>query len=390
MKHSIFHSVRWKLVVYAGLSIFLTILTDIGLLALWKAIEKRLAAVLSQRGGAAYMPDRSLPPQGRGIFGVNLPPYMWIVLLIISLLLFLLFYIILTAPLVTYLREILKGVERIKNGDLETEIPVRYTGELGDLGNAVNAMRMELTNTRQRDAETEHRNDELITNVAHDLRTPLTSVIGYLDLLRTQDHLPEDVQKKYIDIAYRKSARMEGLVTDLFDFTRYKKNKVTVNKVPLEMRQFMEQIVDEFYPSFMEQGLNCYRSFGQEPVYIDGDGELLSRAFCNLMGNAVKYGAEGKQIQVEVENKSERELARIAIINYGRIIPAKDLKYIFDKFYRGDSARSTTGGTGLGLAIAKNIITMHNGEITARSSERGTVFEVLLPLSTRKEQSHER
>ncbi|MBQ8982467.1 MAG: HAMP domain-containing histidine kinase [Lachnospiraceae bacterium] len=389
MKRNIFHSFRWKLVAYAGLSILLTILADVGLLALWKAIETRLTIILSQREGGSSAMQLNRPPV-RGIFGMELPPYIWIILIVVSILLFLLFYIIFTAPLVMYFREILKGVERIKNGDLETELPIRYTGELGELGNAVNAMRIELDNTRRKDAETEHRNDELITNVAHDLRTPLTSVIGYLDLLRTQEELPEDVRNKYIDIAYRKSARMEGLVTDLFDFTRYKKNKVTAAMEPLEMRQFMEQVMDEFYPSFVEQGLNCYSSFSQEPVYIDGDGELLSRAFCNLMGNAVKYGAEGKQIWVEVENRKEQGIARIAITNYGRIIPAKELQYIFDKFYRGDSARSTTGGTGLGLAIAKNIITMHDGEITAHSSERGTVFEVLLPLAKRKDNDHEK
>ena len=370
--------------MYAAFSMLLTILIDIGLLALWNAIRPSLMGVLTGMDISSGMVGKG-EPRIEGFFDIHMPPVGWIILIIVSLFAFFTFYIIFTAPLVSYLREILKGVERIKNGDLETEIPVRFTGELGSLGQAVNEMRMELDNTRRKDAETEYRNDELITNVAHDLRTPLTSVIGYLDLLRSQEELPEDVQKKYIDIAYRKSSRMEGLVTDLFDFTRYKKHKVTLAKVPLDMQQFMEQVIDEFYPSLMDQGLSCYTKFAQEPVIVEGDGELLSRAFCNLMGNAIKYGAEGKQIQVEVESIPKQKLARIAIINYGKIIPAKDIKHIFDKFYRGDAARSTDGGTGLGLAIAKNIITMHNGEITARSGEMGTVFDVTLPLADRKE-----
>lgn len=362
-----------KLALYVFLSCGLTILTDIGVLALIRTIQWNIKNLSPKVEFAAKL---DLSFQILKEFNVGI----WVLLGILSVLFFCTYYIILTAPMVNYLREILSSVERIKNGDLDTEVVVRSSGELRELAQAINAMQAELKNTIAKEREAEHIKDELITNVAHDLRTPLTSIIGYLDLLRSSEQLPEETQKKYIAIAYDKSARMQGLVTDLFDFTRYEKNKIAITKQRLELKQFMEQIIDEFYPSMNSNQLECYTIFSPEKVYIDGDGELLARAFGNLMGNAIKYGAEGKQIRVEVNAFPEQKVARVAIVNYGKIIPKKDLNKVFDKFYRGDTSRSTGGGTGLGLAIAKNIFEMHNGSIHARSDEYGTIFEVLFQL----------
>lgn len=382
MKHRVFYSFRMRLALDVFLSCGLTIVSDIGILALLRGLQIKIENFNFHVAKIGRITENLEMLKAAG-------PAIWIAIGIISIFFFCVYYIILTAPMVSYLREILNGVERIKNGDLETEIPIRSGGELSDLSLAINTMRLELKTTRAKEREAVHIKDELITNVAHDLRTPLTSVIGYLDLLRTQEHLSEDTERKYIDIAYAKASRMDGLVTDLFDFTRFEKNKMQISKSKLELKQFMEQIIDEFYPSMAERNLECYTVFCPERVFIDGDGELLARAFGNLMGNAIKYGTEGKQIRVEVNTFPEFHAARAAIINYGKIIPKKDLEHIFDKFYRGDTARSTTGGTGLGLAIAKNVMEMHGGTITARSDEQGTIFEVMLPLMEGKEFKHE-
>ncbi|MBP3505166.1 MAG: HAMP domain-containing histidine kinase [Lachnospiraceae bacterium] len=378
MKHNIFQSLRMKLALYVFLSCGLTILTDVGILALIRVIQWNIRKLSCNSGVAAiYEMSSQIFKQYSTVT--------WIVMAILSVLLFLIYYIILTSPTISYVREILSGVERIKNGDLDTKIAVRSNGELSELALAINTMQAELKNSIAKEREAEHVKDELITNVAHDLRTPLTSVIGYLNLLRDSEKLSEQTKKKYIQIAYDKAARMEGLVTDLFDFTRYEKNKIAITRQRLELKQFMEQIIDEFYPSLKSNQLECYTIFTPEKVYMDGDGELLARAFGNLMGNAIKYGSEGKQIRVEINNFPDLGRIRVAITNYGRIIPKKDLDKIFDKFYRGDTSRSTGGGTGLGLAIAKNIFEMHNGTIQVRSDEQGTVFEVLFQVSERKE-----
>ena len=362
-----------KLALYVFLSCGLTICSDFGVMAVirtlqWSMLHQTLNVEFSAKLEEGF---RFLHESETGI---------WFLLAVLSVLFFLIYYLILSAPMVSYLREILRGVERIKNGDLNTEIAVRQCGELSELALAMNTMQSKLKETLAKERETERLKDELITNVAHDLRTPLTSVIGYLDLLRQPEHLTEETKQKYIDIAYDKSERMEGLVSDLFDFTRYEKNKIALTKNTLEMKQFMEQIIDEFYPSMIQHQLECYTVFTPEKVYMEGDGELLARAFGNLMANAIKYGAEGKQIRVEVHSFPELHKIRIAITNYGKIIPKKDLDKIFDRFYRGDASRSTQGGTGLGLAIAKNILEMHNGTIQVRSDEHGTVFEVLFQL----------
>lgn len=374
MKRNIFQSFRMKLVLYAFLSCGLTILTDFGVLVLLRTLKWNIVTLGRDIEFAAAL-ERGFQTFRGSEIGF------WVLMGILSILFFSVYYIILTAPMVSYLREILSGVERIKNGDLDTEIAIRSSGELTELAHAINSMQAELNTALAKERESEYKKDELITNVAHDLRTPLTSVIGYLDLLRKPGQLSEETRQKYINIAYDKSARMEGLVTDLFDFTRYGKNKIALTKNRLELQQFMAQIIDEFYPSLHSNQLECRTIFPPEKVYIDGDGELLARAFGNLMGNAIKYGADGKQIRVEVNAFPLRNTARVSITNYGKIIPKKDLDKIFDKFYRGDAARSTEGGTGLGLAIAKNIFEMHNGTVSVRSGERGTVFEVLFQLS---------
>lgn len=374
MKGSNIQSFRFKLALYVFLSCGLTLLTDLGALFAFYIIQMDIRG-WGHKIELIRQIDRMvklLQQAGTGL---------WIFLGVISIIFFFLYYIVLSAPMVSYMREIVNGVERIKNGDLNMAVPIRYSGELTDLARAINAMQAELKTAIDKEREAEQVKDELITNVAHDLRTPLTSVIGYLKLLQDQPDMDAETVGKYVHIAYEKAARMEGLVTDLFDFTRYEKNKIVITRQRLDMKQFMEQMIDEFYPSLNAQHLECYTIFPPEKVYIDGDGELLFRAFGNLMGNAIKYGAEGKQIRVEINQFPGSRQVRVAITNYGRIIPRKELDKVFDKFYRADTARSTEGGTGLGLAIAKNIFEMHNGTIQARSDERGTVFEVVFQLS---------
>jgi signal transduction histidine kinase len=220
--------------------------------------------------------------------------------------------------------------------------------------------------------------------VAHDLRTPLTSIIGYLDLVRREDFLTPAQQKKYIGIVYDKAKSLETLIKDLFDYTRYDKDKMKIHRNRLDLNQFTEQLIDEFYPSFAEKDLICKKDLAKEELMVFGDGELLARAIGNLISNAIKYGADGKL--VEIYTRREQDQAVLRIVNYGRIIPKEDLEKIFDKFYRVESSRSLkTGGTGLGLAIAKNIIGLHDGVISAQSGTDGTMFQIELPLIKEKE-----
>ena len=301
------------------------------------------------------------------------------VLLFFSVLLMVLYFVLFSHGFVVYVREIIQGIEKMKNGNFTDEIPVRGNDEFSEIADSINEMRRNLGETLAQQKMVEQTKDELVTNVAHDLRTPLTSILGYLDLLQQKDTLTEEQQQKYLGIVTSKARQLETLIKDLFDYTRYDKDKVKIKKEILDLNLFMPQLVDEFYPSFMENHLNCVTHFCEGQLNIEGNGELLARAIGNLMSNAIKYGADGKLLEVYTGRLSD--YAFVAIVNYGRVIPPEDLEKIFDKFYRVENSRSLkTGGTGLGLTIAKNIVTLHDGNIWAMSGDNGTRFQIEIPL----------
>lgn len=383
MKVSGIKSLRVKLAWYAVLSMaatFFTIATVIsGVLyyrsqipgsmvyyGVVKGAEGSRAAAAGQNGFYLFT--------GRTMLDLGL-------ILIFALILFTILFLMVSYDTIQYIKEIIIGIERMKNGDMETGIRVDGEDELAVIANSINEMRMQIARENETKKLAEQTKDELITNVAHDLRTPLTSIIGYLDLVRREDFLTPAQQKKYIGIVYDKAKSLETLIKDLFDYTRYDKDKMKIHRNYLDLNQFMEQLIDEFYPSFTEKGLVCKKEITKEELSIYGDGELLARAIGNLISNAIKYGADGKM--VEIYTSRSKDKAVISIVNYGRIIPKEDIGKIFDKFYRVESSRSLkTGGTGLGLAIAKNIVGLHDGIISAQSDTDGTIFKIELPLAS--------
>jgi len=281
--------------------------------------------------------------------------------------------------IIRYVREISNGINRIAAGDLNTDISVRGKDEFANIARNLNKMTDEVRILMDKEREAERSKNDLITNVAHDLRTPLTSIIGYLELLKTRQDLEEDVKSKFIDIAYSKSKRLEKLIEDLFGFTKLNYGKITMKTGMLDIVKLLEQMLDEFYPNFQESGLNYEFKCKEPGIQIEADGNLLARLFDNLINNAIKYGADGKIVLVEVERMQDQPMVVIRITNYGKIIPDQELEHIFEKFYRVEHSRSmNTGGSGLGLAIAKGVVDLHGGEISASSSLRGTVFEVRL------------
>lgn len=297
------------------------------------------------------------------------------IFIMFTLVIYMTFYVLFSHNIIEYFREINVGVERIRNGDLTTSILVKGYDEISDLAYSINSMRVELKQSIDKERELEKTKNNMITNVAHDLRTPLTSMIGYLELIKMNADLPVEIKDKYVGIAYDKSKRLERLINNLFDYTRYEKTKIQLNLCKLDIYRFVEQLAEEFYPSMEEKHLDMVTHFPSKSMYVNGDGELLARALGNLVSNAIKYGADGKQIILELTKKEHKIYFRV--INFGKIIPDKDLYKIFEQFYRVDSSRSSTG-TGLGLAIAKNVIEMHGGNIKVSSDEKGTVFEVEL------------
>lgn len=281
---------------------------------------------------------------------------------------------------VRYVGKISDAMNSIAEGDLNTTVDVVGDDEFSLMAESLNKMVEEIRKLMDKERESERTKNELITNVAHDLRTPLTSIIGYLELLSGKVQLPPEMQKKYIDIAYSKSRRLEKLIEDLFGFTKMNYGKIAMHVSQVDIVKLLGQLLEEFYPNFADKGLSYELQSNVPAKIITADGNLLARLFDNLINNAIKYGAEGKRIILKIN--AEDETVQISVTNYGYVIPAEELPLIFEKFYRVEQSRSThTGGTGLGLAIVKNIVDMHGGTISVKSDLDGTVFTVVLQVN---------
>lgn len=251
--------------------------------------------------------------------------------------------------------------------------------EFSGMAANLNRMAADIKQLMEKERESERTKNELITNVAHDLRTPLTSIIGYLELLTNNQQIPADMQHKYIEIAYGKSRRLQKLIEDLFGFTKLNYGKIAMHVGQIDIVKLLGQLVEEAYPNFVEKGLSYDLQSNVPAKIINADGNLLARLFDNLIGNAIKYGADGKRVLVKIH--AESETVTVSVTNYGYVIPADELPLIFNKFYRVEQSRSSsTGGTGLGLAIAKEIVDMHGGTISVASDLNGTVFTVKLQV----------
>lgn len=306
-----------------------------------------------------------------------------LIFVILGIVLFAVIFYFLEKPYLDYIREISEGVEEVAGGNLSHSITVRGDDEFSQMAESINHMSEDLKELLVFEREAEQQKTDLITNIAHDLRTPLTSIIGYLELLsgKNYDMLDDGQKRKYLKIAYTKSKRLEQLIGDLFDFTKLTYGKITMKVEYLDIVKLIGQLLEEAYPAFRDKGLKYEFRTNTNSQEITGDPVLIARLFDNLIGNAIKYGKDGKKVLVRLHADPGNDTVTVKVINYGFVIDEKDLPHIFEKFYRADRARSSeTGGTGLGLAIVKNIADMHGGSVTAQSDLSGTVFTVKLKI----------
>lgn len=321
------------------------------------------------------------PPEiPRGIYYREPKPFVngWLVgAVFLTLALFILYFFLLTEQFARYLNEITDGIQEISAGNFEVEFSVRRDDELGMIARGLNKMTGDIKLMMENERNTEYAKNELITSVAHDLRTPLTSIIGYLGLVAGREDMDGETKRKYISVAYDKSKRLERLIEDLFSYTKVSFGQITLRKSMVDMVKLTEQLLDEFYPSIQQAELVSSFTANEKQMLVEVDGDLMARAIANLLSNAIKYGRDGKVLRVELKHQAGK--IRLMVTNFGQMIPAEDLAHIFDKFYRVETSRSLdTGGTGLGLAITRNIVRMHGGSVEVKSDYGGTVFTVTL------------
>jgi len=287
------------------------------------------------------------------------------------------FYMI-TKPYVKYFDNISQGIHHLASGDFTKRVELSTNDELQQIADDINRAAEKLQEATRRGDVAEQSKDQLVMNLAHDLRTPLTSIIGYLGYILQHETLDAERSKHFTSIAYAKSKRLESLIEQLFEITRMNYGHLTVQLKEIDAAELLAQLMEEMLPLFEAYGVEGRMQL-DEKLMINGDGELLARVFENLLSNAARYGSDGLYVDVQAERTADA--VEVVVTNYGSMIEEEEMGHIFDLFYRGDQSRMhKEGSTGLGLYIAKNIIEQHGGTIVVHSDVTATSFTIKFPV----------
>ncbi len=296
------------------------------------------------------------------------------IMLVSSVIFFLIIFRFAISWVTKYFDEIDRGMDVLMKGsDKEIEL----SPELSFMETKLN-MCKHILEKRERDAkQAEQRKNDLVVYLAHDIKTPLTSVIGYLDLMSEIPDMPIEQRAKYMEITLEKANRLEKLINEFFEITRYNLQTIVLEKKDFNLSYMLFQMADEFYPMLSEKKQEVVVN-AEDNIMFCGDPDKLARVFNNVFKNAIAYGDENSKIIIDVHRQLQDVI--ITFKNYGKSIPQQKLDSIFEKFYRLDESRGTdTGNAGLGLAIAKEIVILHEGKIYAESNDYYTIFHIKIP-----------
>lgn len=352
------YSVRWRFIVYFILS---TILAGVGAMA-WRVVM-RLLSLQGLLGDFLYRTAAkvgTIPLLGLTAFSF-----------------FVIIFFLLTRRETLYLEEISGTVQVIADGDFSVRVPRRSGDELGDVAENINQMAEKISTLLEEERHQELVKAELISGISHDLRTPLTSISGYLELLAKDKYSDDEERGRYTHLALAKTRRLERMIEDLFEYTRLS-GGIKLRFQALDIAELLGQLLAEFEPLLIDSGMKARLQMSDKKILIRADGDLLARVFDNLFSNAISYGRDGKFLDLVVSTPGDK--VAIQVTNYGPPIPEADLPRIFERFYRAEKARSGEG-SGLGLAITQQIVLLHGGEIKVQSDSQGTTFTILLPAS---------
>lgn len=296
---------------------------------------------------------------------------------VLGIVIFLIMFFTLTYGRIRYLKNIIKGLLSISNGNLDYKIKIKGRDEISLLAENINDMTEKLKVSKEREKEEEKNKNMLIVSVSHDLRTPLTSVIGYIKLLQSE-YKNNDEIKKYINIIDKKAVRLEQLINDLFEYTKISAFDMKIERQNVYINEFMRQILEGIMPLLSDKNLKLSFKTLDEDLIVRIDPMNFMRVFENIITNAIRYSDENSTIQVLIEK--DRDKIIISFQNRGCGIKKDEEEKIFEMFYRSDKSRNiNTGGAGIGLAIAKRIVELHEGKIYAECREE--IFTIKIELS---------
>lgn len=287
------------------------------------------------------------------------------------------------------MKHVVSELNYIAEGNFEHRIPSSTDSDLQEFINSIHVLVDSTVEAMEEERRIEQTKDELITNVSHDIRTPLTSIIGYLELVTEKRYQSFNEAESYVQTAYQKAQQMRVLVDDLFEYTSVHQADAPLNIIDFDMVQLLEQLGIDFLIEAESKGMEIKINACSDKLMMQGDSEKLVRVFSNLITNALKYGIGGTQIIIEVE-KEKNQFVKITVKNDGEKIPNEALGQLFERFYRAESSRTQeSASTGLGLAIAKSIVELHDGQIAVKTTENWTLFTIKLPI-TMHVQNHDK
>lgn len=364
MKHNWLVGIRVKLILLCFSSLLLTVLT--------LYIMRTLTRMVASRYLRAFAPFVRLLWRMNERAGFAVLPALLVVCL------FVVYILLLSHRSVLYLRQITATVQQIADTDFHDKLPVRSMDELGQLADRINNMSRQLQASQAKERMATQLKNELVTNVSHDLRTPLTSIIGYLRMIESDRYKDEVELRYYTSIAYEKAQSLGRMVNDLFEYTKMTYGQVALNRSEIDLVALIGQLAADFTMQLAESAMAIQMQSVVERLPIYADGDKLMRVFENLISNAIKYGQQGGTIEVYLHANPKEAIVQVK--NHGIPIPDTDLPHIFERFYRVEKSRSQeTGGSGLGLAIVKSLVELHHGSIAVMSNVDETSFEVRIP-----------
>ncbi|NMM63965.1 GHKL domain-containing protein [Clostridium sp. P21] len=295
--------------------------------------------------------------------------------IVLAIAVFIMLFYLITNKKMKYIEGVSEGLFEIARGNLDSRICIQGKDELAKLAGNINFMAKELERKIENERNAEKTKSDLITNVSHDLRTPLTSIKGYLGLVKDRKYKNGDELQEYLNIAYNKSEKLEVLINDLFEYTKLTNKGINLNKQNISFNGLLEQLIEELYVICEENNVVIKKNIPNEKICAHVDGDKMVRVFENLLMNSIRYSPKPGEINVSLYK--DNGFVVVSIKNKCENVNEEELKKIFDRFYRVDKSRSgATGGSGLGLAIAKSIVELHGGEIWAEINEKNIIFFV--------------